>query len=441
MSLVCVGLNHQTAPMGLLEKVSFAQVNIDQLLLGLTSDKLVHEAVGLCTCNRMEFYFFASQGADPVGAVMAGLLRGLAPDDARVLRESFYIHRDGDAARHIFRVAAGIDSLIVGEAQILGQLRGAFQDARALGTSGEYLDSLLQAAINFGRRVRMETSIGRGNMSVASISCRLAADRFDSLHDKSLLLVGAGETSRLAGRHFVKEGIGTVRVLNRTARNAEALAAELNGEALGCWDLREAIDNADIIVCATGAPHHIITRELLEEAAPRDNRRPLLLVDLSMPRNVEPGVDSLPGVVLHALDSLEEIARGNRANREAEIVHVERLVVKETRRFLDWAASSCQNQVAATLRRRVSAIHRRVRDRHLRGADPEVAARVDKFADSLLRATFHDVTEYIRSLDLETAGGQRDLEAIKRIFALEERVVAKAAPGSQRTLEESSLAG
>lgn len=418
MTVCCVGLNHQSAPMGLLEKVSLDQEELERLLVELMDSGGLEECVGLCTCNRIEFYLAADSIIDAAEMVIEHLLRGLCPTDAGRLRDAFYLHGGANAVRHVFRVAAGVDSLVIGEAQILGQLHNAFNKARSLATSGEELEPLLQAAIAFGRRVRTETSIGRGNLSVASIACRLAVETFGSLANKRVLLIGAGDTARLAGRHFVKEGVAGIQVLNRTRPRAEALAQELGGEALGCWRLRDAIQHADIVVCATGSPHHIVTRELLMDLPPRSSGQPILFVDLSMPRNVEPGVALLPGVSLHAMDSLEEISKATRANRETEVARVERLVAKETRRFMEWAASSRQNQAAATLRRYISSIQDRLAERHLAGKEPAVREQIERFANSLLRAAFHDVTEYIRSIDPDSVEGRRDLRTIERLFGL-----------------------
>jgi glutamyl-tRNA reductase len=311
--LACIGLNHQKAPLGLLERARLGQDGMKDLAAEITREGLVDEAVGLRTCNRMEIYIHVGKGPDPCDAIMGRLMENAEPGHIDALRQAMFIHRGDAAVDHLFRVAAGIDSLIVGEAQILGQLRGAFQVAQSTGTSGETLEALLQAAINFGRRVRMETSIGRGNVSVASIACRLATGRFGDLSGKHLLLVGAGETARLAGRHFLKEKIGSITVVNRTRDNAEALALELGGTAVDGCDLASVVNTSDIVVCATSSPVPLIDREML---ASRDGEAGhLLLIDLSMPRNIAPDAGSLRGVTLHALEDLEEVARENREQR------------------------------------------------------------------------------------------------------------------------------
>lgn len=429
MSLICVGLNHQKAPMGLLDKAKLTQEDMERLAVDLVRDGVASEAIALKTCNRMEFYIKAPEDSDPSSDILGQLLANSPSSYADALRAATFVLHDEGAADHLFRVAAGIDSLIVGEAQILGQLRNAFQAARTMGTSGENLNALFQAAINFGRRVRMETSIGRGNVSVASIACRLAVEQLDDLAGKRLLLVGAGETARLAGRHFLKEKIGSITVVNRTHERASALAAELCGEALEIDSLGGAIASADIIICATGSPDHLITPENLASASVNRGNTPLILIDLSMPANISPETGKVPGVILFSLGNLEEIARRNRELRESEITSVERMVRKETRKYLQWASSSHQNQLAATFRRHIASIHDRVSNRYLGDTPDAEREKVDRFTDSLLRATFHDVTEHIRNLDIQTEEGRRDLETIRRIFRLDEPAI----PSSSQT--------
>ncbi len=417
--LVCLGLSHRTAPISLREQVSPGRDRVEEYLDSLSGENGVEEVAILSTCNRLEFYLSATDPEGACEALLDWLAAATGPDRLPALHKGSYIHLDSDAAGHLFRVAAGVESLIVGEAQILGQVRKAAETARALGTMGEHLGPLFQRAISFGRRVRTETAIGRGNVSVASAACRSAAKRLGPLAGKELLIVGSGETAQLAGRHFVKEGVGRVRVLNRTMANARALAGELGGEAVPMDNLQSAIDSADVAVCAVGAPHFILTAEGLARTMRRRPGRPLFLIDLSMPRNIEPEAAHLHGVTLCTIEHLEEIADGNRASRESEVLHIEKLVKKETRKYLRWAASSGQNQLVTTLRRRIATIESQALDRHLRKADPEVREQVARFTGSVLRAVFHDATEYIRQLDPETESGRRHMETIRRLFALD----------------------
>lgn len=419
MNLVCFGINHQTAPMALLGQVSVSHTRIERLLSDLAGEPAVAEVLCLSTCNRLEVYMATAHPETACEAVLQHLAGLVGFDDIPALRRAFHLHLDAAAAEHLFRVAAGIDSMIIGEAQILGQVGKAFDLARSLGTSGEFLNSLLQRAIAFGRRVRMETGIGRGNLSVASVACRMAVEQMQSLGDKELLILGAGETAQLAGRHFAKEKIGKLRILNRTIEHARAITDELGGEAVPIDQLQSAIASADIVVCAVGAPHVIITREGVAATMTHRPNRPLLLIDLSMPCNIDPAAANLPGVTLHSMESLQEIARENRANRECEIVHVEKMVKKETNSFLEWAASSTQNQLVTTLRRHVADIRQRALDRFFKNENPELLEQLDRFTDSVVRAVLHDATQYIRGLNLDNQRDLQDFETIKRLFALD----------------------
>lgn len=420
MKLVCFGVNYQTAPVDLLEQVSLSPSRMEGILAELGNDHAIGEVAGLSTCNRTEFYMAADDVEAACDAAWRHLARAADATRLDSLRAAFYEHLDGEAVEHLFRVSAGIDSLVIGEAQILGQLRRAFEMARTLGTSGENLDLLLERAIRFGRRVRTETAIGRGNVSVASVACRIAAERCGCLGQKELLLMGAGETAQLAGRQFASEGVGRLRVLNRTPEKAQAMAGELGGEAVPIDQLQSAIASADVVVCAVGAPHVIITRQGL--AATMDGRpgRPLLLIDLSMPRNIDPAAATLDGVTLYAIDSLQEIVEGNRSIRQKEIHAVDKLVGRETRNYLEWRASSLQNQVVTRIRRQVSDIHKRALARYCRQLDSCARDQVERLSDSVLRAALHNVTQSIRNLDLDTEEGRRELEVVKRLFALED---------------------
>lgn len=418
MSLFCFGISHRSAPISLLEKVAFSPPQMEQFLVDASNRAELQELTGLSTCNRTEFY---GVGADAEVAarrlleLIAENRQGVSIED---LLPHLFLHRDDVAATHLFRVAAGVDSLVVGEAQILGQIRRAFELSNRLGTSGELLQCLLTRAISFGRRVRVDTGIGRGNISMASVACHIAQDVMGDLSTKKLLLLGAGETAMLAGRHFVKEGIGELFVLSRTQENARAMAAELGGKDIPIDHFQSAIEMADIMVCAVGATHYIVTQEGLANIMSRRPNRAQLIVDLSMPRNIDPACAQVPGVTLYAIENLEDIAAENRRQREAEIACVEQLITKETLRFLDWQQSSSQNKLISAFRRQTDEIRRQRIDRFCNHLPAEDLEQIERFTDSLLRAVFHDVTVFVRDLNLETEEGRRDYETVRRMFNL-----------------------
>lgn len=418
--LICLGLSHQTAPLALRELPQLAPDRLEPLQSSLIGSAGIEEAVILATCNRVEFYLSAPDAEEARLALLAALTEGACPHGIAAVSGALYLHTGDVAAEHLFRVAAGIESLIIGEAQILGQVRKAFDTARALGTCGEFLSPLFQRTIAFGRRVRTETAIGRGNVSVASVACRVALEQLGTMEGRELLIVGSGATAQLAGRHFAKENPARIRVLNRTYENARAMAKELGGEAVPIDQLQTALRTADVVLCAVGAPHHIITREGMMRTMQQRNWHPVILIDLAVPRNVDPRAEDVPGVKVRAIEHLEAVAAGNRANREAEILHVERLVRRETRSYRAWAASSSQSKLLTTLRRRTAAIQKRAFGRHLRHEEEETRQRVERLSATLLRAVLHDVTAYIRGLEPDSEEALREMETIRRAFALDD---------------------
>lgn len=420
MSLTCFGLSYQTAPLALLEGLSFSTGQLECLLADLAQQPEIREAAAISTCNRTEFYLVAQDPASAREVVLDQLRRHAPNASLEKIRQLSYLYADAEVAEHLFRVAAGIDSLVIGEAQILGQLRRSFELARQLGTLGEWLSTLLNRAISFGRRVRTETRIGRGNVSVASVACRLAVQHLKDLSNKTLLVLGAGETAQLAGRTFAKQGVGKLLVLNRTWETARAMAAEIGGEAVPIDHLQSAIGRADLVVCAVGAPHYIMTSDGIGAIMNQRPERPLFLIDLSMPRNIDPAAEGLPGVSLYAIENLQEIARENRAQRAAEVQRVEEMVRHETHSFLMWANSSRQNQLVTELRRHVAGIQDRCLNRFCRHLPEKEKQTVARFTDSVLRACFHDVTAHVRDLDLEDPHDQMEYALIRRMFGLNE---------------------
>jgi glutamyl-tRNA reductase len=418
MNLLCVGLNHQSAPVELLEAVSLAGERLQDFVRGMRDVSGVREVVGLSTCNRTEFYL----AVDDSIAARTALLNRLAEGDhcgggvAVEIETHSYTYRGEAAARHLFRVVAGIDSLVVGESEILGQVRRAFEVGLAAGSVGGTLNLLMSRAISFGRRVRETTNISRGNVSVASIAHRLVRQTQGDLSTKTLLVIGAGETARTAARHFRDEGIGTIYILNRTAAHSEALAGELGGRTLPLERLESGIELADIVVCAVGAPHHIITFEGVCDIMARRVERPLTLVDLSMPRNVDPAASHVDDVQLFSLDTLEAIAAENRAQRQEEIALVERLVEAETADFLRRTQSAGTGLLIKALRRRVEATRKEHLAKHGGAPGTKEMERLDLFSSSLLRSVLHDLTMNIRSIETDTEEGARAFNLVRQLF-------------------------
>jgi len=416
VTLHCFGLDYQNAPMPLLEETSLNNENLLTLLREVRGTGVVREMAGLSTCNRTEFYVVASDGSAARDAIYSRLesirRRGLAHE----LRQYGYTHRNERAARHLFRVAAGVESMVVGESEILGQVRRAYESGLSAGTVGGTLNMLLSRAIGFGRRVRSETNISRGNVSVASIAHRQARQEVPDLVNKTLLVIGAGETARTAAKHFVDEGIGQLYVLNRTAAHSESIASELGGRTMPLDRLESGLELADVVVCAVGAPHYIITPSGLGDIMARRSDRPIFLIDLSMPRNIDPACAELSGVTCCALDRLEAIAAENRQQRQGEVAIVEHMADTEAREFLRSTQSSDTGILVTALRRQMEEIRQAQLQRY--GADwsPEERERIERFSATLMRSMLHDVSANIRSMELDTDEGQAAFEVVRKVF-------------------------
>lgn len=404
--------------MSLLEAASISGEDLLGLLREVKDSGLAREIAGLSTCNRTEFYVVTKDAARTREAIFARLEARRQAGLAKELHSHSYSHRNEAAARHLLRVAAGIESLVVGEAEILGQVRRAYESGLNAGTIGGTLNMLLSRAIGFGRRVRSETNISRGNVSVASIAHRMAREQVADLGSKTLLVIGAGETARAAARHFVDEGIGQLYILNRTAAHSEAIAEELGGRSLPLDRLESGLELADVVVCAVGAPHYIITPNGVADIIARRSERPLFLIDISIPRNVDPACSQLEGVSVCALEQLEAIASENRLQRQGEVALVAGMVEEEAREFLRSRHSGEATAMVTVLRRHVEEIRQQQIARY--GADwtPEERERIERFSDSLLRSVLHDLTQNVRSLDLESEEGRQSLDLVKKLFAI-----------------------
>lgn len=342
MSLYVLGINHQTAPVALRERVAFAQDALAPALASLRTLPGVHEAVLLSTCNRTELYAHAEGDGRPLAEWLAD-----HPEAGDALHAYLYRHRDADAVRHLFRVASGLDSLVLGEPQILGQVKQAWAASRQAGTLGGRLDRLFQEAFATAKRTRTDTRIGANPVSVASIAVRLAQDNFARLDESTVLLIGAGETIELAARHLVEAKVQRMLVANRTLAHAQDLASRHGGIALPLAELDRHLAEADIVISATAARTPILHRAQVEQALrarrQRHDNKPVLLLDLAVPRDIDHDVSGLRDVFLYTVDDLERVIEDNRRSRREAADQAEAIIELQTSRFVEqWQASSRQ---------------------------------------------------------------------------------------------------
>lgn len=416
-----VGVSHHTAPVEVRERMALgaeeARAAMEHTVAGGTE-----EAVVLSTCNRTEFYLSApaSDAADRVTALLAQRA-GLTEEECAC---HLYAHRDRAAAEHLFRVAASLDSMIVGEAQIQGQVKAALRDARDASSPplvGPVLTRLFEHATAVGARVRTETTLGEGAASVASAAVQLARKIFGSLAGKRALVVGAGEMSKLALTSFAAEGLRDIAVANRSPSRAEDLARRVGGRAVTYDAMWGELAAADIVVTATGAPHRVLGVEELRSALPGGARKPLFLLDIALPRDIDAGVAKLDNVFLYDIDDLQQIVGDNLERRRAAIPAAERIVADEATRFWHWFTSLDAVPVVRGIRDRAEALRAAELERtlarlaHLSEAD---RAEVDRMTRQLLAKWIHDPTVRLKEAS-GNGGGAAVVEAARYLFGVE----------------------
>lgn len=415
MLLFALGINHKTAPVSIRERVSFAPERVGAALRDLVASARLDEALILSTCNRTEVYCEAP-AADVSDAIdWFGRYHHLGRDE---VSPYLYTHNGRSTVQHLLRVASGLDSMVLGEPQILGQVKDAYRRAQQAGTIGRVLGRLFQHTFAVAKQVRTDTAIGASPVSVAFAAVRLAQQIFTQLSEQTALLVGAGETIELAARHLHQQRIGRLIVANRTVENALRLAGELGGYAIGLGDLGRHLPEADIVIASTASPTPILDRATVGQAIRTRRRRPILMIDLAVPRDIDPEVGTLEDVYLYTVDDLEAVIEENRRSRREAAEEAEDIIDTEVAHFMGWlqaqeavpaicayrtAAEAVRDEVLAKARRMLA-----------RGADPEETMQF--LARTLTNKLAHGPCTQLRRAGFE--GRQDLLEAGREILGL-----------------------
>ncbi len=414
-SLVCFGVSHKTAPLALRERMALSTEAQRELLQRLGAAP--SEALFLSTCNRVELYSFGA-----VEEVADGLRRELAALGGPEVPAHAYLHQGEAALLHLFRVAASLDSMVVGEPQILGQVKEAFELGQRVGAVRAELTRVCAAAFAAAKRVRTETDVGRAASSMASAAVQLASKIFGGLEEKTVLLVGAGEMSELAGRHLASAGARRLLVTNRTQERAQALAQALGGEALAFESLAEALRLADVVVCTTASPTPIITRELVAGTLKSRRHRPLFLVDLAVPRDVEPEVNALDNVYAYDVDDIQKVLAENSALRAEAAARAEAFVAEDVARFLRERSLRDGVPVLAQLRARAEAIRKGELERALANLPTPLteaqAAIVTAMTSAIVNKVLHQPTVKLRAVAAEERANPL-ADAVAELFGLD----------------------
>jgi glutamyl-tRNA reductase len=425
MHLLLIGVNHRTAGLDLREALAFTRDECVQLLAAVVSAGAA-EALVVSTCNRTEFYVVDATAGSADRRVRDAIvsLRGadmLAPAPSR------YTAVDQDAARHLCRVAAGLDSMVLGDRQILGQVKEAAALARATSGVGPLLDRLLDCALRAGKRARAETGLSGGAVSVAAAAVRLAKSRVGGLAGQRVLVVGAGDTGRLLARQLASHTLADLAIANRTVATAQQLAQAAGGRALALAGIPEALETADVVISATSAPGHVITAATLSTAVARRRGAPLVVVDLAVPRDVEPAAGSIGGVTLVTLDAVNDAVDQTLSKRQAEIPRVEALVEAELARFESWRRSRAVTPVVRELRAYFEEVRADELSR-LKHVGAEERARAERLTQALVNRLLHVPTVSLKDTDPASEAGRSRLHAARDLFALGRQRARRGAP-------------
>jgi glutamyl-tRNA reductase len=393
MAFKILGINHKTAPVALREKVAFSEDRLISALRALRQENGVAEVVILSTCNRTEVYWSGSASGEELSQWLErhhGNELDLAP--------SLYNHQESGAVEHAFSVASGLDSMVLGEAQILGQLKDAYRVAQETGSTGPVLNKLFQAAFSAAKRVRSETRIGANAVSLASATVSLARRVYSDLSAHSALLIGAGEMNALTARHFMSAGVKRMVIANRTLERAQTLATEINAYAVGLTDLDKELAQADIVISCTASPTPLVTKRAVEAAIRARRRRPIFMVDMAVPRDIETEVADLEDVYLFSIDDLQQLVNENMQQREVAAGGARQVIAEEVNRFLADSRAQDAGPAIRALRQQAEGIRQQTVEqaRRMVAAGKSSDEVIEYLANTLTNRLLHAPTQALR---------------------------------------------
>ena len=398
MALVVLGLNHKTAPVEVREKLAFDSDDFREVADTLFSRiPEIDEKVILSTCNRVEIYAHAESTEKGLWALKKFIYRYHEIPEG-TLEEYFYTYDSQEAVEHLFNVAGALDSMVVGEPQILGQVKDAYQSAMKLKSTGRILNQLFQKAFSVAKRIRTETSIAENAVSISYSAVELATRIFGHLDGRTVLLIGAGEMIELAGKHLVAQGVKTVLVANRSYDRAAKLATELGGSAVHYDKFGDELAGADIIISSTAAPHYVIKKDMVEAAVKKRAGKPIFFIDIAVPRDIEPAINDLSNVFLYDIDDLETVVQENREERDKEAEKARKIVKVEVNQFLQWLERLEVEPTIVAIRRKAEEIRENELDRTLPKLNltPEQQEAVEIMTCAIINKLLHDPTIHLK---------------------------------------------
>lgn len=424
MALVILGLNHNTAPVEVREKLAFNQKHLEEAAEQIFARiPEIDEKVILSTCNRVEIYAHV-QDAEKGMQALKNFLYRYHELDAGSLEPYFYSYAHEEAVEHLFKVSSSLDSMVMGEPQILGQVKDAYQNARKVKATGRILNQLFEKAFSVAKRVRTETAVAESAVSISYAAVELAEKIFGTLEGRTVLLIGAGEMVELAGKHLVSQGVKTILVANHHYERAASLAVKLGGSAVPFEQFPDEFADADIVLSSTAAPHYVIKHDMVEKAMRARSGRPVFFIDIAVPRDIEPSVNDIPNVFLYDIDDLGKVVDANRREREKEAVKAMEIIQTEVSRFSDWLDQLEMEPMIVALRQKAQEI----KDRELHktfarlNLDEKQREAVTAMASSMVNKILHDPTLQLKrhAIKGEDPHHRRSItELAKHLFNLE----------------------
>lgn len=418
MNILVIGLNHKTAIVEIREKVAFDGPKLGEAVSALMNTPDVKENIVLSTCNRVEIY--ARVGSNDNGAESIKDFIAKFHDVPRgPLDDALYIYEGHDAIKHIFRVGSSLDSMVVGEPQILGQLKDAFDFALKSKSTGVYLNKLMKKAVSVAKRIRTETKIAENAVSISFAAIELAKKIFDDLPSKSFMLMGAGEMAELAAKHLINSGVTDVYITNRTHKNAIALAEEFDGKVVPFENFTDELLHTDIVICSTGAPEYVLNKEQVQKIMKERKQKQMFIIDIAVPRNIDPEINDIDNVYLYDVDDLQGVVETNVEGRGKEAAKAERIVEQEVHSFLKWQDSLAATPTIVALREKAEAIRKDELDKVLRKLGPmeeEKIRAIEYLSSSIMNKLIHPPTAALKS---EQEDRDVMIDITNRLFKLE----------------------
>jgi len=420
-NLIMVGVNHKSTPVEIREKLAFSSTKIEESSERLACSDEIVEHIIISTCNRVEIYARVNDQDAGIRSLKQFVadFHNLRYED---LDRFFYSYQDYNAVEHLFRVSSSLDSLVIGESQVLGQVKDAYHQARTLQASGMVLNQLFEKAFTVAKRVREETGISEKGVSISSAAVELARKIFEDLENHSVILVGAGEMAELAAKHLISYGVKTVYVSSRTYERAVKLAETLNGSAVEFSNFANEMHRADIIITSTGSPNFIITKEMIADAIHRRKNKPMFFIDIAVPRDIEPEANDLENVYLYDIDDLQSVVNANMKEREKEAVQAMDIITGEVQKFNNWVDSLSAVPTIVELRNKAEYIRKSELERTLKkieNLNDEDKASIEQMTLAIINKILHHPTIKLKK-QTQTEDGHQYLKAIRHLFHLDD---------------------